>query len=75
MDVLLVCEVHERRVVHIGVRHLNPLSGLFLPLVFPNEGKAEKDENQDLKAVAHEERADAELVRGGLIGFVEERSG
>jgi hypothetical protein len=75
MDILLIRQILKRRLVQLLIRHCHALPRLFLALVLPDEGKAQKDKDEHFEAVAHEERADAESVRWGLIGFVEEWSG
>lgn len=75
MDILLIRQVLESRIIELLIRHSHTCPRLLLALVFPDEGKAQEDKDEHFEAVAHQERANAELVRWGLFGLVEEGAG
>lgn len=77
--ILLVCHVHKRRGIQLASNQLAALlqlgPDLLLSLVLPDKGISEDEEERELDAVGHEKGADAQVIRGRLVGLVEEGAG
>jgi hypothetical protein len=76
VGVLLVRQVLESSSIQLIRRNRPPLGPDFvLLLVLPFESVSEENEEQELEAVANQDRTDSELISWGLVLFIKEWSG